>query len=399
MAQNTHAQTLEIEPLGTIAKSSSALCKLTDSQRLRKERYSVQSVVRNMLIKEGKKKFPKCPTKYHRTSLCKHALTGSEVALLLSTVHGKAFYDGLQTCGSVHVCPVCAAKIQERRRPEIAKAIDYFYSISYQSVMVTFTFPHKSNMGLKQLLGQQAKAFTCFRAGRRWDKFKKECGFAGLIRSLEVTYGKINGWHPHTHELWFVPCETDVTLFTMVVKKQWLDACIKAGLVDKSNPTQLKDFDAHSVDIKFNCKASDYLAKIDSQDKLAWGVDRELAKSSSKKGRESGMSPFQLADALHHALFIEYVDAIKGKAQLFWSHGLKAQVGIDEKTDEELAEEKTDIAELVTMLTKQEWYAVRAKELRSELLDCAENLKSEKEVRAFILQVLTESVVECPVPS
>ena len=28
-------------------------------------------------------------------------------------------------------------------------------------------------------------------------------GFKGLIRSLEVTHGA-NGWHPHTHELWFL---------------------------------------------------------------------------------------------------------------------------------------------------------------------------------------------------
>ena len=43
------------------------------------------------------------------------------------------------------------------------------------------------------------------------------------------------------------------------------------------------------------------------------------------------MHPFQLAIDNKQALFIEYVNAIRGKAQLFWSRGLKSKVGIEEK--------------------------------------------------------------------
>ena len=120
--------------------------------------------------------------------------------------------------------------------------------------------------------------------------------------------------------------------------------CVRAGLVDETDKKQVKAFDDYAVDVKFNCKASDYLAKTDHKDNLKsyWGADREIAKASSKTSKKEGkgMHPFQLAIDNKKDLFIEYVEAIRGKAQLFWSRGLKNKVGIVEKTDEELAEEK-----------------------------------------------------------
>lgn len=365
----------------------------TDAQTQRKDRYKALSAVRSILIGEGLKQFPNLPTKYHRSTLCKHSLTGAEVAVFLSTEHGKAFFEGLQTCGNVWTCPVCAAKVQERRRLEIAQGMEYFYSVGgRQSVMVTFTFPHKKLMKLKDLLTKQAEAFKFFRKGKQWDKFKDKCSFEGLIRSLEVTYGQ-NGWHPHTHELWFVEDSIDQQEFLEFIKKRWLACCVRSGLVDPTDTKQVKAFDDYAVDIKFNCKASDYLAKTDHKDNLKsyWGADREIAKASSKTSKKEGkgMHPFQLAIDNKKDLFIEYVEAIRGKAQLFWSRGLKNKVGIVEKTDEELAEEKNDNAEIVEMITKPEWFIIRAKEKRAQILNTAEN--NPTEIRSFILKIVKDN--------
>lgn len=363
-----------------------------DAQQQRKDRYKVLSAVRQMLIAEGLKHFPELPTKYHRSSLCKHSLTGSEVAVLLSTEHGKAFFDGLQTCGNVWTCPVCAAKVQERRRLEIAEAMENFYQAGdRQAVMVTFTFPHKKFMKLKDLLTKQADGFTILRKGKQWDKFKAKNCFEGLIRSLEVTHGK-NGWHPHTHELWFINREIDELAFTEFVQEKWKRACIKSGLLDENNSKELKAFELHGVDIKFNCKASDYLAKVDHKDNLKsyWGADREIAKASSKNNKEGkGMHPFQLAIDNKYDLFIEYVNAIKGKAQLFWSRGLKSKVGIDEKTDEDLADQKDDEAEIITMISKPDWFIIRQKEKRAQVLNFAEN--EPQNIRSFILGIVADN--------
>lgn len=46
------------------------------------------------------------------------------------------------------------------------------------------------------------------------------------------------------------------------------------------------------------------------------------------------------ADVSTSGLFMEYVNAIKGSRQLVWSRGLKAAVGVDDKTDEEIAQEE-----------------------------------------------------------
>ena len=40
---------------------------------------------------------------------------------------------------------------------------------------------------------------------------------------------------------------------------------------------------------------------------------------------------------------------------------LKNQVGLNDKTDEEIAEEKTDEAEIITMISKAEWFVIRKK--------------------------------------
>ena len=96
----------EILPLSskTIATMGTERCPDTE-----KDRFKALSAIRQILLSEGSKQFPLMPTKYHRSTLCKHSLTGSEVAVLLSNEHGKAFFDGLQTCGNVWDLPsVCS---------------------------------------------------------------------------------------------------------------------------------------------------------------------------------------------------------------------------------------------------------------------------------------------------
>lgn len=102
------------------------------------------------------------------------------------------------------------------------------------------------------------------------------------------------------------------------------------------------------------------------------------------------MHPFQLAIDNKQDLFIEYVNAIKGKPQLLWSRGLKAKVGITEKTDEEIAEEETEEAELFAKISKVEWLAIRRQEQRAQVLNCVENSKSVYELRSFILKIIED---------
>ena len=360
--------------LGTIAKSSPTF------QKKRADSFALLKKIRAIYLSAGTAQGLDLPTKYHRTSLCKHATAGSggvEVNLLQKA--GRAFYKGLQTCGSVWTCPICGNKIQEIRRQEIAHGMKYFYGQGKQAVMITFTFPHEKNQLLKTLLDQFKEALKLLRKGGTFSRKCKSFGYEGLIRSLEITHGQ-KGWHPHTHELWFVDanlCEEDFKKFILA---KWFDACNQAGLIAENKE---KAFLEHSIDVRFNCSTSDYLAKFD--DSNNWGIDREMAKASSKKGKKAGRHPFALADENEDALFLEYTKAIKGTAQIYWSPGLKKTVNIEELTDKEASElEGDDELKIVGMIPKRLWYTVTKKELRAKVLDLTEDNKDIVYIRSFI---------------
>lgn len=345
-------------------------------QAARAERYAMLSTARRIFSAAGRSIGLVYGHDYHRTAKCRYVRCGTTVGVHKSEQHGGAFYTDLVICGSVWACPVCAAKVQERRREEIARAIDWAYANDLQPVMVTLTFPHYSWQKLSKLLGQQAIALQRLRAGQPWKRFQTRYGYRGMIRSLELTHGA-NGWHPHTHELWFVRRDADPVAMLVEIIKRWESACIRAGLLDPKNQSQLEAFRAHSVDVKGNCSASDYLAKQD--DSRHWGADREIAKASTKQGRSKGVHPFGLlakagdGDRRSARLFLSYALAMKWRRQIHWSKGLKDAVGINDVGDEELAEESRESADCLGQLDAMHWRAIREAGLRAQVLDAAES--------------------------
>lgn len=342
----------------------------------RAERYELLAEARGLFLYQGKQEKLQYPHDWHRTAKCKYITVAGAVGVHASCEHNSAFYSGLMNCGSVWACPVCAAKVQERRREEIADAIAWAYHQGLQPVMVTLTFPHYMWQKLAELMEQQADALHRFRAGASWSRYKKKVGYEGLIRSLELTFGA-NGWHPHTHELWFLSSLVDAEAMKAELLERWKACCARAGLLDLDNAEQVAAFEAHAIDVKGWCDASDYLAKQD--DSRHWGADRELAKASSKAGRAKGKHPFGLlsaavvGDKQAGARYIEYAGVMKGKRQLYWSAGLKGRVGIVDRTDEELAEEERDSAEMLGLLDLSDWKLVREAGKRTQLLDAAES--------------------------
>jgi hypothetical protein len=285
-----------------------------------------------------------------------------------------ASYSGLVTCGSVWACPLCAAKIQERRRGEIEQLLSWHRDVnSGQAVMVTFTFPHVRFDRLADLLHKQSLAFKFLRSGRAWVELTKSLGYVGLVRSLEVTHGG-NGWHPHTHELWLVDRGVvQIKLLGQLVKL-WKSACFKAGLIDQAAFEGLGPFDIRSVDVRANVDSGDYLAKQDGS--REWGLADEIAKASSKEGRLKGVHPHRFLSRREPGddlRYLEYCKAMKGKRQIFWSHGLKAKALIVDFTDEELAEVEEKGAVILAAIPAPAWRIITGNDARCEVLDAAEN--------------------------
>ena len=376
VSSELHRRQAPAASLGTYAKSATPPPDVWMIRGIRAQRYELLATARALLSRAGKAEGLQYGHDIHATAKCKHITRGEGVGVHLASEHKKAFFSGLVTCGSVWSCPVCAAKVQERRREEIAKAIDWAYESKLQPVMVTLTFPHRSWNQLDTLLAQQTDALHRLRAGAPWTRVKNWAGYQGLIRALELTHG-VNGWHPHTHEIWMVRDDLDASELKAKVLARWQASCVRAGLLDPNDKAQIEAFQAHAVDVKGNCSASDYLAKQD--DSKHWGADREMSKASSKAGRAKGIHAFGLLDLARTGctrsadLFVSYSLSMRGKRQLFWSAGLKGKVGIDDLTDETLAEQEREEADMLGQLDHDDWHTVRQAGARAAVLDAAED--------------------------
>jgi len=176
-----------------------------------------------------------------------------------------------------------------------------------------------------------------------------------MIRGLETTFGK-NGWHIHTHELWFVDAGASHLDVLFQTSTRW------TNYLSKKHP-DIESIQRFGVDIKDNADCSDYLAKSGK----SWGVDREISMSNSKRNdglikSKKGVTPFQLAEEGRKKEFLEYIGAFKGRAVVFWSRGLREKLAPDADESEDINEE------FHVILEKSEWDSIRRKGLRGELL-------------------------------
>lgn len=366
----------------------------------RAKRYELQSVARAIFLEQGQSEGLLYPENYHKTSKCLWTPVAA-VGIRRKRESLRAHYTGLVICSRVFTCPPCASKIQEIRRQEIQKAINWAYEQGFKCVMVTLTFPHGIGDELQSLLNRFAKALEKFRSGKAWQTRKAKLLFKGLIRSLEITFGA-NGPHPHVHELWIVGKGVCAIELKMDILKRWRNVSEKAKLVDFGEDyykrlDKLSAFNVHAVDVIDEVSGSDYLAKLDKE--KHWGADAELSKASTKKGRKTGRTPFQILETIStnnkalqeggiseeeakklyasvvrdKKLFIDYAKAFSGKAQIFWSQGLKETVGVKLSTDKEAAEESPlEESDLLAFLTPEAWIYVRKNKCRAEVLDVAE---------------------------
>jgi hypothetical protein len=378
-------------PLGINTKSTSPppLLKIPETQYargLRTERYNLQTSIKSLFVFRGGfdqsvmtiENYNSLP----RVVKCHSVRIKPTVDVKKNPDHDRAFYSGLAVCGSVWDCPICSARILEKRREEIALAVQRVYENGHKVVMVTFTTPHYVFQTCEELLGKFSKALNNLKSGKAWDKYKKSVDWQGSIRGLETLYGA-NGWHNHTHELWIVSKNLDFKTLETKVLDRWYKACDKLGLIPEGKQNA---FMSHAVDVVDNASASDYLAKHDNKKNLSWGVDKELTKPFSKASKEL-LHPFQLADISAQGiagtskkagdLFAEYSKAFKGKSSVFWSRGLKQKLGLVEKDDEELAKQETEKIDVLSSLEHHAWSVIKNEKLRSKLLDIAEESGAE----------------------
>lgn len=346
--------------LGTPAKSSPTCDPETgeifqaetfNPMAARLERFAMQSAARSVL--PG-----------HRVGCClRRRQGGKDVEVWKAAGTGAAHYKKLQTCGSVWVCPICAAKISEKRRAELVSAVATHKAQGGAVLLLTLTNPHERGNKLSDLLEGQTQAFTRFLKGRVWDLLANRIGLVGHVRAWEVTHG-VNGWHPHFHVLLFVREGLDLASLHRDLLARWQSCCEKAGLHRPS--------DAHGIRLDDGTHAARYAAK--------WGIEQEMTKGHiAKKAKSGGSSPFDLlrrvladrSDKQAAFLFREFAEAFHGRRQLVWSKGLKDRFSIQAVADELIAEGGDEESVRLGVLSVEDWRRVLWVEGRSIVLELA----------------------------
>lgn len=351
---------VQVNPLtGEILESAERTPKLA-----RAERFALLAVARDILGKD------------HRTGKCMaRRLPKQSVKIWKDKAHGKAFYSGLRTCGALWTCPHCAAKISERRRVELVEGLAAAKTMGLEVKLLTLTIPHAIGDDVKVIVNQLLGAWSRCTNGRVAKKLHELLGLRGFIRSFEVTYGA-NGFHPHLHILLFLDKPWSNSSVQNAFCPIWQNACRLAGLPIPS--------EAHGCRVDDGSKVSAYVSK--------WGLENEMTKSHTKRGKQGGMTPWDFLRAdlageenapKFRGLFRAYAEAVKSKSQLYWSNGLRALLELGkEVSDEELAAAQVEEASMLADLSVDQWRAIAHARAQAAVLDVAED--NPQELQAFL---------------
>jgi hypothetical protein len=425
ITRNTVAKPENNGALGNYAESSSLIdfkgkkisASVWDADAKTVEKYAMQTQARKALLNAHYSK-PEMerPPKAHRVCNCRRDLRPtysglgpngkrryemSKPEVYKHADTGATFYGGTVLCGSPYACPVCASKINEIRATEIRKAVSEWVNSGGICLFITLTFSHSRFDSFENLMTLfTKKALKQFRSGKTYQDIKTDLGFKGLIRSTETTWGEANGWHPHSHEIWFVKPDLftqDESLNVPFSKmgnslkefiltpiktrlfNKWRSACVASGLEAPSYERGL-NIKVAETEEELQARLAEYLTKT-GLEKAPWGVDDELVRHNVKKGKEGRFTPF---DFLRNQfdenytkeqktrflkLFAEYVEGFKGVAKIFWSPKLKGYFKINDITDEQAAEQKTQRAKLELTIPPAIWVFVYViNDHRAELL-------------------------------
>lgn len=337
----------------------------TDAQTLRFER---QKAARRLMPNE-------------RVAKCNWIKIAPYFEVWKSKANRPARFRKIFACGSRAMCPVCAAKITERCKNELVAAFDVGHVHKVYEFMVTFTIEHHKAEKFENVLNDLIESIRYLRGSQFWKDLEKKFEIFGSVTSLENTYGLVNGYHPHKHIIFLSRRKlTDAdyknlhSAITLVYKKILLEK-YNRGLSSKNG-----------VNVRgASQEVLEYVSKYGHEPKKIWNLATEMTKAEQKTGYKKGerYTPFQLLDENNLGdvdagkAFQEYARAMKGKAFLTWSNGLRDLFGLGvELTDEEIAKMDDDRDKYPFALGDGvAWEKVR--EIPIDVLDAAQNMDIE----------------------
>lgn len=368
--------------------------ELKGSTVLRQERFLLQKVSRSILKGETRINEKNITVPVFRVCDCHRNPVSTAAGVTILKGSKGAKFNGLQQCGSVWTCPVCSAKISEFRRGQIREMADVWQKSGKGLIFVTNTIRHGRNDDLRLLLeALTGDVYNRYINHRAYKTARKELGYIGRVRALEVTHGDANGWHPHIHEIWFIEKTLSALELANLQKKLvkiWNTTLVKAGFPSVTSQRGLTVQNASN--------ASDYIAKFGNQPK--WDIGHEMTKNHSKKAlSEKGSTPFDLlrrsasGDTYASALFKEYAIAFFSKRQLFYSHGLKEFFQVKHLTDDEILALKDPSEVPILKINNEDWRFVRLFGSVSIVLDFADSVNPTEGIKNYLYYLRKTSLL------
>ena len=274
-------------------------------------------------------------------------------------IRHTAGYTGLiQCCNSL--CPLCGPRLMAMRCQEIRRAVHAHLNRCEPSAlfMLTFTLRHKQGDGLRWLRDGLSNAMEAFARNGTVKRIFQNAGRVGRIRSFECQYSRLNGYHPHSHNLYFVSrllTEAEVSR----LQTAWVCCCSAVGMDS-------------TFEVGLNYRpcdtgASDYLTKISGE--IALGNVSKL--KGEKNGHYNPMQLLQLAadgEKWAKDVYIDEVLAFRGMHILNWSKGLKRLYGIDDVTDDEAVAQFDKEKETLARISRCDYQSLPWR-IRGEVLD------------------------------
>lgn len=297
----------------------------------------------------------------------------------LRVAQGKAYMAGVRRCGSVWLCPYCAAKVARARALELRQLVERAQAEGYVVTLATFTLSHDADDGLPELLKVLGDGLRRWRGGRVWQRYADTLGYVGSVRNLECTWGPSTGWHPHSHALLITRERICSSGYDWLLASRWSEVVARLGGYASLEHGLVFSDDARDV--------AGYVAKTEREVEEAekygssWGAPEELAfahlkvtRSSRRYNAWSLVAGFRATgDVELGDRFVEYAAAFHGKRQMYWSRGLRELFGLgDEASDQELAEASGEGEVTVATFTGQGLRQLVDSGRLGELLDVAE---------------------------
>ncbi|MBB0995353.1 protein rep [Dietzia sp. SLG510A3-3B2-2] len=270
-------------------------------------------------------------------------------------------FRGLYSCGSVWSCPRCASVIARKRTDELETVLAKHRRDGGHGVLLTLTLAHGPDHRLSDVWDACNDAWKKLTNNRTWKDLRHYGGLDDFVRITEAVHRYESGWHVHFHVLLLFE-SVDHAFFGLVMSRHVFRAW-RSAVHNLKRGFYASDFgqDVRPATVEEHDEIRSYLFK----GLRTWSIADEMARLSSKRGKGSSRTPFQILASIAYSmntfrdlnldsldpseegalvrdfeqdlnLWQEWEQASQCRRQITWSKGLKADAGLTPSTDKDL---------------------------------------------------------------